>query len=76
MFCISENCFNNNFKEKPLAVHWLACVSTSDKYQEVLAEKSNNIESDGEVSTGCCWSVMKTSLLAAAEEVVGYGGRV
>lgn len=47
-----------------------------DKYQEVLAEKLNNAESDGELSTGCCWFVMKSTLLAAAEEVVEYGGRV
>ena len=51
-------------------------MSTRHKYQEVLAEKLNNIVSDGKVSTGCCWSVMKTSLLTAAEEVVGYGGRL
>ena len=31
---------------------------------------------DSEESTESCWSVMKTSLLSAAEEVVGYGGRV
>ena len=63
-------------RKKPLAVHRLVCVSVKDKYQVVLAEKLNNMESNGEVSTGCCWSVMKTSLLAASEEVVGYGGRV
>ena len=28
------------------------------------------------MSAGCYWSVMRTSLLAVAEEVVGYGGRV
>ena len=48
-------------RNKPLAVHRLACVSMRDKYQEVLAQKLNNIESDVEVSPGCCWSVMKTS---------------
>ena len=41
-----------------------------DKHQEVLAEELNNIEGNGEVSAGCYWSVMRTSLLAVAEEVV------
>ena len=46
-------------RKKPFAV---PCVNTRDKYQKVLAEKLNNIKSDGEVSAGCCWPVMKTSL--------------
>ena len=41
----------------------------------MLAEKLN-VVNDGEESTESCWSVMKTSLLSDAEEVVGYGGRV
>ena len=63
-------------RKKPLAVHRLACVNIKDKYQEMVVEKLNIIKSNGKVSSGYCWSVMKTSLLAAAEEVVGYGGRV
>ena len=43
----------------------------------VLAEKLGNVESDGEVSAGCCWSViLKSTLLAAAEKVVEYKRRV
>jgi len=35
-----------------------------------------NIINDSEASTEICWSVLKSSLLSAAEEIVGYGGRV
>ena len=28
------------------------------------------------MTAGNCWSAMRASFLAAAEEVVGYGGRV
>jgi len=41
----------------------------------VLAEKFNCIVDGSKVTAGSCWSVMKSSLLSAAEEVVGYGGR-
>ena len=41
----------------------------------MFAEKLN-IVNVVEVSSESCWSVMKTSLLTAAEEVVGYGSRV
>jgi len=62
-------------RRKPLAVHHFAFESARVKYQEVLAKKFSNIEDDSEVTAGSCWSVIKSSLLAAAEEVVRYGGR-
>jgi len=62
-------------RKRTHAVHHLFSEIVREKYQEVLAEKLN-VVNDSEESTDSCWSVMKTSLLSAIEEVVGYGGRV
>jgi len=62
-------------RKRTLAVHHLFSESVREKYQGVLAEKFN-VVNDSEESTESYRSVMKTSLLSATEEVVGYGGRV
>lgn len=54
-------------------MHHFACKSVRKKYQEVLAEKLRvNIVKNSEVYTEGCWSVLRTSLLVAAVEEIGY----
>ena len=59
-------------RKRILAVRHLFSGSVRKKYQEMLTEKLDAVN-DSEEYTESCWSVMKTSLLSAAEEVVGYG---
>ena len=53
-------------------MHHLASEDVRNMYQKLLTEKLNAIDGH-DVTSGGCWSALKSSMLSVAE--VGYGGR-